>query len=81
MESNEDFEFVVQTSEGSRDVVVSKTALRALSGAGVTPMDATRRYRDELKRIVERKIATGRAGAGQIRLHGTDFSGAHQPRT
>jgi hypothetical protein len=79
MESNEDFEFVVQTGDGSRDVVVSKTALRALSGAGVTPVDATRRYREELERIVERKIASGRSAAGQIRLHGTDFLDVHHP--
>ncbi len=81
MESGEDFEFVVQPSEGSRDVVVSKTALRTLSGTGVTPTEAAKRDRAELERIVERKISSGRSGAGQIRLHGTDCSGAHQPHT
>jgi AraC-like DNA-binding protein len=74
MDSDEDFALVVQTETGSRDVVISKTALRTLSKrSGASPTDIARIFRDELEAAVARKIAKGRAGDGQIRLHGTDL--------
>jgi hypothetical protein len=74
MESPEDFEFVVQTLTGSRDVVISRTALAKLGGGNATPEDIARRHMDMLRVAVERKIVKGRsADGGQIRLHATDF--------
>ncbi len=75
MESPEDFEFVVQTLAGVRDVVVSRTALSKLGGSGnATPQDIILRCQDALRAVVERKLVKGRsADNGQIRLHATDF--------
>jgi hypothetical protein len=74
MESPEDFEFVVQTLTGSRDVVISRTALGKLGGGNTTPEDIANRHMDMLRVAVERKIMKGRSvDGGQIRLHATDF--------
>jgi hypothetical protein len=75
MDSPEDFEFVVQTLAGSRDVVISRTALSKLGGSGnTTPEDIILRYQERLRAVVERKLGKGRsADSGQIRLHATDF--------
>lgn len=75
IDSPEDFEFVVQTTAGNRDVVISRTALSELGGSGSsTPADIILRYQDALCAVVERKLVKGRsADSGQIRLHATDF--------
>lgn len=75
MESAEDFEFPVQTGDGVRQVVISKSALRILSHrSGASPSDVARLYQAELEEIVRRKLAGGNyPGSGQIRLHGTDL--------
>jgi hypothetical protein len=72
--SDEDFEFVVQTNEGSRRAVVSKTALRTLGGrSGVTPSEVVKIYHAELSAIIERKLDR-REVSDPIRLHGTDLN-------
>ncbi len=75
MQSAEDFEFDVETSEGTRRAVISKSALRILSHrSGASPSDVASAFHAELEAIVKRKLATGHYPAsGQIRLHGTDL--------
>jgi hypothetical protein len=74
MESSEDFEFVVQTLTGERDVVISRSALSRFGQQKfATADDLVANHKPALCRIVERKIAKGKSGSGQIRLHATDL--------
>jgi hypothetical protein len=75
MNAAEDYEFVVQTDTGNRRAVISKTALRTLSGrSGASPSDVAATYRAELEELVLRKLASGTHGSSDvIRLYGTDL--------
>ena len=73
MTDDEDYEFSLATSTGLRNVVISKMALGRITGGDHAWSDALIvRHHDEITAIVERKIAKGRSGDGQIRIHGTD---------
>lgn len=70
----EDFEFVVETSLGRRNAVMSKTALGHLSGRNVSDMARVlEQNRALIIDRIERKIARGRPMGNPIRLHGTDL--------
>ena len=73
MTDDEDYEFSIATSTGLRNIVISKMALGRITGGDHAWSDALIvRHHDEITAIVERKIAKGSSGAGQIRIHGTD---------
>ena len=73
MLDDEDYEFTIETSTGTRDIGISKTLLTRIAGGDRAAAKVIVQERhDDILEIVERKISKGRLGLGQIRIHGTD---------
>ena len=80
MESEEDYEFPMETSVGRKTVIISKSALRVLGGARHDkPIAAVKLHEVELTRLVERKLARPDSAQDYIRLSGIDLNGIAPP--
>jgi hypothetical protein len=81
MDSEEDYEFPMETTFGKKTVIISKSALRILGGLGhEKPAGAVAIHELKLTGLVEGKLAKS-GNRDSIRLTGVDLNGLVIPRS